>query len=496
MKRSIQKLGSFPFYVFGIIVFFLSHGYSENVGLVPFFEMLFFFLGSAFVASMLLFFFKKKVGSFIKSGIMAGLILFFYLFYGAIQDGLKNSWLLFQFSRYRILLPAMLIVIATSFFFIRKSSKDFTRLTLFLNALISVLILVDLVTITNDFFSKEKISTSISVSLNKFSICDSCKKPNIYLIVMDEYWGNKSLKEYFNYSNQSLDSFLKRESFFVVKRPSSNYSSTPLSMASTFDMKYIDWLNGRKQVRAEDYGLAAKVISNSAVLNYLKFLGYNMKNLSIFDILDQPSKFNFGILPIKLKLITSKTLFGTMEKDLLWVVRVKITPHFIWLDHFFKDKFKDGNKEMMRLTTEEAGNNHSPKFVYTHLMMPHPPYLFDSLGKENASILDESVSQKQADDAYLSYLVYANHQVSELIKNIKQTSKGSSVIILMSDHGFRNYSSSNKRLSENNNFNAIYLPQKNYQLFYDSISNVNEFRVLFNTLFKQQLPLLRDSVAF
>ncbi len=437
------------------------------------------------------------MGSFIKAGIIIGLLFFFYLFYGAIQDTFKNAGFLFQVSRYRILLPLMLIVIIGSYFFIRRSLKDFKNITVFFNTLFFIFILVDFAVIGKNFFiNKNGVDFKKNISSNNLSICDSCKKLDIYLIVMDEYWGNNSLKAYFNYSNQGFNSFLESEGFFVAKKPSSNYSSTPLSIASTFEMKYIDWLNGRKEIKAEDYGLAAKAVSNSVVVNYLKSIGYGIRNLSIFDILNQQSKFNFGILPIKIRLITSKTLFGTMEKDLFWYVRVKIAPHFNWLDNFFKNKFKDGNRSLIKLTVEEAKTKDSPKFVYTHLMMPHPPYLFDSLGKESKVILDENIDRKESDNAYLSYLVYTNHQVSEMIKNIKEASKNNSVIIVMSDHGFRNYDATIKRGSVDNNFNAIYLPQKNYELFYDSISNVNQFRVLFNTLFKQRLPLLKDTVAF
>lgn len=62
----------------------------------------------------------------------------------------------------------------------------------------------------------------------------------------------------------------------------------------------------------------------------------------------------------------------------------------------------------------------------------------------------------------------------------------------MSDHGYRGLIENGKKVSAHNNFNAAYLPDKNYRLFYDSISNVNQFRVLFNTLIKTSLPLLPD----
>jgi hypothetical protein len=47
-----------------------------------------------------------------------------------------------------------------------------------------------------------------------------------------------------------------------------------------------------------------------------------------------------------------------------------------------------------------------------------------------------------------------------------------------------------------NNLNAVYFPNQEYQFMTDSLNGVNQFRVIFNTLFKQQLPLLKDSLIF
>jgi hypothetical protein len=67
----------------------------------------------------------------------------------------------------------------------------------------------------------------------------------------------------------------------------------------------------------------------------------------------------------------------------------------------------------------------------------------------------------------------------------------------MSDHGFR-YMPNGKGLPGYafNNQNAVYFPDGDYHLFYDSISAVNQFRVIFDKMFRQNLPLLKDSSIF
>jgi len=67
--------------------------------------------------------------------------------------------------------------------------------------------------------------------------------------------------------------------------------------------------------------------------------------------------------------------------------------------------------------------------------------------------------------------------------------------MILSDHGSRHLNKGEEVTNDFVNLNAKYIPGKNYALCYDSITNVNQFRVLFNTCFAQQLPLLKDSIS-
>jgi hypothetical protein len=120
--------------------------------------------------------------------------------------------------------------------------------------------------------------------------------------------------------------------------------------------------------------------------------------------------------------------------------------------------------------------------------MPHQPFAFDSSGHRtyNVPILKEG---------FMQYLVYTDKRLAPFIQQLMQATKGQSAIILMGDHGvrFKLKGSWNAAFCP---MSAIYLPQKNYQGWYPGISHVNQFRVLFNTLFHQSLPMLPDSTSF
>ena len=99
-------------------------------------------------------------------------------------------------------------------------------------------------------------------------------------------------------------------------------------------------------------------------------------------------------------------------------------------------------------------------------------------------------------DSYLDYIPYTNQKIKELIDTIQQNTNHSAVIILMGDHGFRVTPDGSSTGHYFQNLNAVYFPEKNYRELNDSISGVNQFRIIFNTLFRQSLPVLKDSTVF
>ena len=128
--------------------------------------------------------------------------------------------------------------------------------------------------------------------------------------------------------------------------------------------------------------------------------------------------------------------------------------------------------------------------------MPHYPYYYNEhlqLRNEKDLVADEDPGHI---DSYIKYLPYTNQKLRELIDTIQKNTNRSAVIILMGDHGFRTKTDDGDRSHYFKNLNAVYFPNGDYRLMTDSISTVNQFRTIFNSLYKQKLPLLRDSTIF
>ncbi len=138
--------------------------------------------------------------------------------------------------------------------------------------------------------------------------------------------------------------------------------------------------------------------------------------------------------------------------------------------------------------------NNTPKFSYTHFLMPHAPYSRDSTG-ELRNYLDYEIMLNPVNKkAFLSNLKYTNTVIQSLVnKIVKQDS--SAIVVVMSDHGYLHSetNSSKDNPLKFDNICAVRLPGNNFIPYKNSWSNVNFFRYLFNCEFGQQIPYVKDS---
>ena len=89
---------------------------------------------------------------------------------------------------------------------------------------------------------------------------------------------------------------------------------------------------------------------------------------------DQPSSFETGFLPMKLRLITSKTLAGRVKRDFFWRIQVRNKGTDNMLKWITPDT-REGNERIIQLTTTHSKRiAKQTAFVYSHLIMPHAPF--------------------------------------------------------------------------------------------------------------------------
>lgn len=478
-----------PLFLLLLPLFFVFHGYMENYDFVPVKDAA--LLTGIYIIASLLFasLFWLLYRDLTKASLVAFCMMAFHFFFGSVHDGLKRILPGTFITKYSFILPAAIIVFIILVVLLKKRREPFRRLPKYLNVLLLVLLLLDTVLLAAKIITPKKTLHTLP---SGSSACDTCDKPDIYFILADEYAGKKELSELFDFDNSAFLTGLDNIGFRTLSSSRSNYNYTPFSVASVLNMEYLDLKDGNRA--QPDLTYCYEAIRDNKLLQFLRHHQYDFYNYSVFDFEGQPARVQETFLPVKTRLITAQTFLHRFDKEIRFnlISRWKSKKNLEILTY----ANKHNNNNIYNLTYKLAQKKtNRPKFVYTHLMMPHYPYYFDSSGTEQPfeKLLEgNQVNQR----AYIQYLQYTNKKLMELVGQILRSSSKPPVIVLMGDHGFRHFEKPVDKEYYFLNLSTIYLPSRNYTGFTDSLTGVNLFRTILNTQFRQQLPMLQDSTIY
>jgi hypothetical protein len=487
----MKRISAFPLFLFLLPAFFVLHGCMENYDFVPVKDALLLTGLYCGVSAILAFLFWLFYRDLIKAALLSFCIMAFHFFFGSVHDSLKKYFPGSFLSTYSFILPAALVIFLLVLVLVKRRKKPLTKLSFYLNTLLIILIAVDTILLLTKVIGTSK-QEQLTIP-DGMVPCKDCPKPDIYFIIADEYVGNTTLKDKFGFDNSAFINDLATRGFHTIPYSSSNYNFTPYSVASTLNMDYLD-IRAQKKADQSDLALCYATIKNNRFLRFLQSEGYTFRNYSIFDFQGQPARTEVTFLPVKTKLITGQTFLSRFNRDIRYhlVTNLETKSEIKRMAY----GFLHNNKNIYTLTQQEAViTSPAPKLILTHLHLPHYPYYFDKDGKERP--LEKLVEGNQTDKAaYVQYLQYGNKKYLELIDHILKASLTPPIIILMGDHGFRHFTEEVDLKYWYLNQLSLYTPGKNYAAYSDSLTNVNFLRVLLNTEYKQQLPLLKDQAVF
>jgi hypothetical protein len=379
---------------------------------------------------------------------------------------------------------------------IKKSKSRFQQLFLYLNCLLLILIAWEGVSLLID--SKKNV-TDLGDSAKKFSTnynaCDSCKKPDMFYFLFDGYTSSTVLKSEFEYKN-SLDLALAYRGFYVIPHSRSNYNLTPFSLGSVFNMDYLPQLKSDQEFFIKDYLPGVATVYQSELFPVLEKEGYKMVNHSIFNFNKLPST----IPPYDLwevgQIYARHNIVWKTDQDIGWLIRRKLRfggkafKLQAYVDAKDRHLQKTVEKTMATIrTTEQA-----PRFVYSHFILPHGPYSFDSVGNRYPP-KPFPMSWEEYKTGYVDQVKYANTLILQLVDSILKHKKRPTAIVIQGDHGFR-FNQPEKKHMQFDSYNAFYFSNERYGQLHDSVTNVNTFRYVFNAFLNKDLPILRDTTIF
>ena len=432
------------------------------------------------------------------------IVSFFVLTFFSFGHYLNLTPLLFDENSiknfdYYILLFFWLFLLAIVTILIKLSNKSFRKVTINLNLVSLFLLALPMVTIFWYEITSKDVDELISSHNEITEIQAADEKPDIYYIILDGYGRNDVLKKYYNYDNDEFILQLEKRGFYVANQGHTNYPQTYLSVASSLNYQYINELSDSLGSRSTDRGPLKEMVNHSKIFQTLKQAGY--KTVAF------PYIWN-GTYEVEADIFMQNKVKHTVFIDLI----IQSTPLRIFSN---TDVFLEGYRAKLRFAFErlpDVAKIDVPTFTYVHFLVPHSPFVFDAEGndlKMVGNIIGDDGSHyfelvpgvEDYKYKYLQQLQFSSTSALMAIDKIIANSSTPPVIILQSDHGpgsmldweDENKTNMHERMSI---LNAYYLPEKGKAMLYDSITPVNSFRVVLNTLFDADLELLEDRSYF
>lgn len=420
--------------------------------------------------------------SVLKSNLLSFIILLFFYFSGETKNFLSEKFSDSFIQSYSFLFSLIGIFIITSYILIKRKVVNL-KVSLFLNTTILLLVIIETAGIVFKTSPKPIVKNSFT------RVCNDCEKSDIYYIIFDSYASSSLLKKEFGYDNTAIETFLTQKGFRILRDSRSNYNLTPFSLASILNMDYIANTDTTNKLHVRDYWPAINYMYYNNLFSAIKEQGYSVYNHSLFDFKDHPSSVQiFDIWKIK-NIYEQYNFIKKIYTEIGWNLPSWLRISFGKYDDYLDNRDRHDSSALQHLYKTIVDTLDKPKFVYTHFFLPHSPYSFDSVG--NKIRLSYDLSLKEDKEAYIQQLAYTNKIVKKVVDSIQAGSGGKAIIIIQGDHGYRFFDDSKKQL-EFSNLNAIYFPNADYHLFYDSMTSVNTFRIVFNTLFNQNYTMLPD----
>jgi len=435
--------------------------------------------------------------------------LFSFIFKSSVKTNLFSSIFMVMFFSFRdivsilgnktLLAAGFILILILLFFIIKKTSRKLLQITKFLFLVSGLALIIPVLQITYFELTQRSLPPAIS-QLKIESVQDLNKDdfPDIYYIILDSYSAPRILNNSFGFNDSGFVNFLEEKGFYVATDSASNYPKTFLSVTSTLNMEYLDYLSNHKN--SSDQTVVGPLIENNNVLRFLKNLGYRYYQMGSWWGLTKFNKLadkNY-ILEKENKLGINQFSFLALQSTIANPIITRLFPQKV-LGYTPADKLKRIIYQFE--TFPEVIKNPGPKFVFSHIIAPHGPYV---LGKNCEFVTKNQTKDKSDEENYINQLNCINTKIKVVINSILENSGKPPVIILQSDEGAGFY---NERLKPWDNWKtasdttlknkfpilaAFYLPNLKKTNLYSSISPVNSFRVILNDYFSTNLPLLED----
>lgn len=442
---------------------------------------------------------KTALKNWYKAGILViTFLILFYAFWPLVNNISDIKFLIFTLSKYRFVAIFEGFAMIVAGFFVIKTSRTLKTLTAYLN--VFTIILAVYVTANIVLYKTQVARSETNIPDTAISAAPKISDdlPNIYYIILDGHARSDVLKDIFDYDNSWFIDGLKERGFYVAEKSTSNYIQTYLSLASSLNFEYVDYLPQIVGENSNNRNLARKKLKNNKVYDFLNKYGYTFVTYKSYTV-GVDSKADIYI----------KNQGGFSEFEAVFLRFTPLT--FFFEGGFNPELYAKGILNVFENVAEVEEIN-GPIFTYAHILAPHPPFVFN----QNGEIIYKSSSFRTNPlgdgsyyggtkdsyiNAYKKQLEFIEKRTLDMVDDILSLPNTSPVIVLQADHGsgalldWESLEKSNakERVSI---LNAYHFPDQNYDQLYDTVTPANSFRIVFNKFFGANFEPLPDRNYF
>jgi hypothetical protein len=437
-----------------------------------------------------------------KAALLATVGVLAFFSYGHVYLYLEQAGA--GLGRHRYLLPLVVILLAAAALWILRTRSSLEAVTRGLTWIGALLLIAPLLRIA--VFQVRLAQAGMLPGARTQDAAPAAARgdlPDIYYIVPDEYPRADTLAGAYGFDNSSFLQSLREMGFYVAEQSRSNYGQTELSLASSLNMDYLDALIEDLDPASTDTTPLLGLMRNNDVRARLEALGYQTVAFETGFAWTQWK--DADVYFTRNQLLGGAAALGGMnafEEMLLETTALSAVNDAAarlprWLRQQAPESHNRNHYDLVMYVLgqlEQTPRLEGPKFVFVHLIIPHPPFVVRADGSfagEDESFGLSSAYGGDPTTGFRDQLIFLNSWLEEFLPTLTDGADRASVILLQSDTG--------PGLSpalRMNNLSAYFFPGRDYAALYPSITPVNSFRVVFNEFLGEDLPLLEDESYF
>jgi hypothetical protein len=423
-----------------------------------------------------------------KAGALASLVVVGFFYYGIVFEnlsglGLSVGWFLVPWAA----------IVGAALFAVARTGRPLVQLTLIVSVGAAVLALPAAAKVVSYHADHLGISPSDPrlwpTALAKPAPPHGAPRPDIYVIIPDDYPRPDVLQRFFHYDDTSFVRQLQRRGFVMSGQMRSPYSDSESNMAAALNMDYLDGLPKILGAKSQDVRPVKRLIQDNRAARLLKAVGYRYVHLDTDEV-------TFAGGNPRISPLAPPDSFANlwMRKSVLRLLGGPLGFSQSATNARFRHSIGSQFSKLAGVPQQPG-----PKFVVFHTLLPHDPYIYSAQGHAVTftGSSDAALASKLGVGYFLSQLQFINTRLLGVIDAIQRKSSTPPVIVIQSDEGFQadatRVGEATMRDVRVKGLGAIYLPGVRGSRVPQPPNAVNTLRFVFNRYLGTRYEMLRSA---